>query len=170
MLAQVGWLSHKDTGLFVVALRQERGGFLMGEKKLAECACPVRWKGRATRVGRIDASQAAATQTIRGDSRYEVQKDESCAGGGLGSFVRESDSSREREGKATGSLVGGGGEKRGRRVEVVGSRKLGLAQMKMGKGVKENRRVEKGRAARKGEGKEGDSRSGRRRRRRVRKA
>lgn len=41
----------------------------------------------------------------------------------------------------------------------------------MGKGVKEDRRVEKGRAARKGEGKEGDSRSGRRRRRRrVRKA
>ena len=134
MLAQVGWPSHKDTGLFVVALRQERGGFLMGEKTLAECACPVRWKGRATMVGRIDASQVVATQTIRRDSRYEVQKDESCAGGGLGSFVRESDSSREREGKATGSLVGGGEEKRGRGVEMVESRKLSLAQMKWERG------------------------------------
>lgn len=107
----------------------------MGEKTLAECACPVCWKGRATRDGRIDARQVAATQRIRGDSRYEVQRDDSCAGGGFRSFVTESDLSREREGKATGSLVGGsGGEKRGRRVEMVGSRKLSLAQNEMGKG------------------------------------
>jgi hypothetical protein len=139
MLTQAGRPSHKDTGLLFVALRQEGGGFLMGEKTLAECACPVRWKGRGTRDGTIDARQVAATERVRGDSRYEVQKDEPYAGVVDSGRSSRSQIRRESEREGEGSLVEGGrGGERRRKVEMVGSRMLSLAQVKWGRGKEES--------------------------------
>jgi hypothetical protein len=124
-------------------------------------------KGGATRNVEIVARKVAAGEKAQGDSRYDGQRDTMCAvgvvsGGSSMSRVPSRRTRREGDGIARRTRR----RKEGEESRRLGSRKVESGTNEMGKGWKEDRREEKGRAARKGEGKEGDSRSGRRRRRR----